>query len=204
MIIFLTSVCITTAGANADSFIVGNKTETLSGKFKREVGIFMNFGAPSPQTRVVTSWNFYYYCMPRISFNHATLIMYRPNITNSQYQMLPESIQSISVECLDAGVTLRGNRTLTIEEQFRIEEGDIAAICLPNDGTEPLRIARMLNTNRHGVSNVRGFSINRGEGCSIDKLQTINLQDLSLRQDLQLLLYVEAIAGKRQCAYHMD
>ena len=198
--IILPSVCTTTTvRANTDGFIVGNKIETLTGRFRREVGIFMNFGSPSPQTGVVTSWNFHYNCVPRVNRYHATLMMYRLNSANSQYQVLPESIQSISVECLDTGVTLSRNRTLMVEEQFSIEEGDIAAICLPNDDTEPLRIVSMLNPFRNGVRNVLELSINQGEGCSIDRLQTINIQGLRLRRNLQLNFYAEAIAGKRQC-----
>lgn len=190
----LTSVCAQTTGAN---IIVGNKTRTISGRFRREVGILMNFGAPSPQTGVVTSWNFYHNCaIPRFFRYHATFMMYRLNATTSQYQVLPESIQSISVECMNAGVTLRGNRTLMVEEQFQVEEGDIVAICLPNDGRVPLRIASMLNANRDRASNIREFSVNQGEGCSTEQLQTISFQDLDLRQDLLLHLYAEAITGK--------
>ena len=193
-------MCVQTTGAkfNTDSFIVGNKTRTvLSGRFRREVGTFMNFGAPSPQTGVVTSWNFYYSCvLPKIIHYRATFMMYRLNSTTSQYQVIPKSIQSISVQCMDGGVTLRGNRTLMVEEQFQVEEGDIVAICLPNDGTAPLQIASKLNDNRDRVSNIREFSVKRGEGCSTEQLQTISFQDLSLRQDLLLHLHAEAITGK--------
>jgi hypothetical protein len=169
----------------------------------------MNFGAPSPQAGVITAWNFQYNCLiPRVNY-HATLMMYRLNGATSQYQVIPESIQSISADCANTrpGVTLRGERTLMVEEQFRVEGGDIAAVCLPNDGRAPLRIASTLNVNRDGVllSNIREFSINRGEGCSVDQLQTtiFRLQDLDLHQDLQLYLCAEAITGKKQCKYKL-
>ena len=161
----------------------------------------MNFGAPSPQTGTITSWSFHYSCVPpRTNPYHATLMMYRLNSATSQYQVLSESIQSITVECADTGVTLRGNRMLMAEEQFRVEKGDILAVCLPNDDMEPLRIAstRLFSINRDRESSDIGeFSISRGEGCSTDRLQlqTINLQDLDLRQNFQLHLYAEAITG---------
>ncbi len=194
------SVC-TSTGANTDGFIVGNQGRTTSGRFRREVGIFINFGAPSPQAGVITAWNFQYNCLiPRINPYHATFMMYRLNGATSQYQVIPESIRSISAECTNTrpGVTLRGERSLMVEEQFRVEEGDITAVCLPNDGRAPLRIASTLNVNRDGVlSNIREFRINRGEGCSIGQLQTTSfrLQDLDLHQDLQLYLYAEATTG---------
>ena len=194
-------MCTATSGANTDGFIVGNQTITISGRFKKETGIFMNFGAPSPQTGMITSWSFHYSCVPlRSNPYHATLMMYRLNSTTSQYQVLSESIQSITVECADTGVTLRGNRMLMAEEQFRVEKGDIVAVCLPNDDMEPLRIAstRLFSINRDRESGDIGeFSVSREEGCSTDRLrlQTINLQDLDLRQNFQLHLYAEAITG---------
>ena len=160
----------------------------------------MNFGAPSPQTGVITTWNFRYSCfIPWANLYHATFMMYRLNAATSQYQVIPESIQPISAECANTGlgVTQSGSRSLMIEEQFRVEEGDIAAVCLPNNGRAPLRIASTLNVNRESNRNIREFSINRGDGCSVDQLQTtiFRLQDLDLHQDLRLHLYAEAITG---------
>lgn len=164
----------------------------------------MNFGAPSPQTGVITTWSFHYSCLiPRVNLYHATFMMYRLNATTSQYQVIPESIQPISAECANTGlgITLSGSRPLMIKEQFRVEEGDIAAVCLPNDRRATLRIASKLNVNRQSdrvPSNICEFRINQGEGCSLDQLQTtiFQLQDLDLHQGLQLHLYAEAITGK--------
>ena len=191
LVLLFPTVSITRA--DADGFIVGNKTRTISIRVRRQFGLVMNFGAPSPQRGVVTSWNFYYACVPRNDIYHATFMMYRPTGNNSQYQVLPDSIQPITVECENTGIVLRGNRTLTTEEQFRVEEGDIVGICFPNDA---LRIVSMFNTNRDGVSNTRVLNINQDEGCTSERLQMINLQSLILRQDFRLHLYANAMAGK--------
>lgn len=182
-------------------FIVGSNIALLSNRLRRQEGIFLNLGSPSPCRGTVSSWNFCYSC-PRNGQYHAVFMVYQLNSSSLQYEVLPESVIQVSVVCSQKGAIQCKSRTLSVSEQFLIGNGDNIAVCLPNDGRESIRmISSAGGSDEFGAGDIHEYTDNGDDTCAMSKLRAVNYEALLQNNAIQLHLFTEARTGINSAAY---
>ena len=184
----------------AECSTVGSDLRTLSHRFKKREGLYLNTGAPSQCKGTVTAWHFCYgmsECEMDAKY-HATFLVYHPinrNYTSSELSIVPESIRSVSVGCQNKSKVKCGKEMLLSSEQFMIQENDIVAVCLPAERENQLQLISRKYDEDEGMEGTL-YQHSEIEDCERNKLQTINMQDITPRTYLQLHLEVAASKGQ--------
>ena len=176
---------------------VGSDIQLLSHQFRPRQGLYLNLGAPSTCSGIVTCWNYCYGDSDCSNGSHsATFMVYRPKENSSnELQLVPESIKSVSVRCQDKHPIKCRQEVLPRSEWFAIHVNDIVSVCLPRQRHRFRLISRKYETFDEQVT-TEIFQY-RNTNCGERQL-LIDRQNLASRRFLQLHLSTELISTEEQ------
>ena len=169
----------------------------------REERIFLNFEAPSQCRGNVTSWNYCHYDSgvgddddddddenANLQYGAKLLVYRRNSATSDDYVPVAGSVTNLVL--LNALVT--GNfrcATIAAAQPFEIQENDIIAACVWDDG--PINPLFLVGDDANTDQLLYQYDRTRYDDCTTSQLESVDIgqSDFRQRRDYRLHLYAD-------------
>ena len=167
-------------------------TDETSISRSREERIFLNFEAPSQCRGSVTSWNYCHYESRdgnKEQYGAKLLVYRRSSATSDDYVQVAGSVTELIL--LNNDVREFDCGTIALTQPFEIQENDIIAACVWNEGAiNPLYlVGNGASTDQYLYQYDRGMR----EKCKANHLQSVDTghNDFTLRRNFRLHLHAD-------------
>ena len=162
----------------------------------REERIFLNFEAPSQCRGNVTSWRYCFYDSENddaddddASYGAKLIVYRRSSATSNDYVPVSGSITTIQ---LTSGISSNFRcRSATVAQRFEIQENDVIAACIWDQGdVHPLYLVGDTN-NRNAAQELYQYDRRSYDDCTSSQINTVDTshRDFRRREEYRLHLY---------------